>query len=354
MNSGLGKLMPPWCGLGDVRTVRGHAVIETRRNFLKSVAIMTAAPSFLSTVASAQSKGRVPLVGVLWLSPEARAKANPYYQWIHEDLTTLGYSIGRTLIVENRFAPGGPEDAEKCAKELVSLSPDVLVAVTWPGTVALKKATARIPIIFLGISDPVGDGLVKSLARPGGNVTGITSTPAEVYRKRVSLLKAVVPSMSHLALILNDDKTSQSEFEIKQYKLGAADNNMELVLFDTRYADGLEQAFSKIARSKCTAVVLANQGPWALFRDEMATLSLQYRLPAMAPNSLFVPAGVLMAYTSEVRDQYRIVAGYVKRVLDGESPADLPVHVPTKFELLFNTKTANALGLTLPRTCLRK
>lgn len=315
-----------------------------RRQFIGLLGVATVWP----VLARAQQPGKKPVVGILWHGSAEKEWANPFYFWLHDDLASLGYASDKSVKFEERYASEKQESYEKLASDLVSLEPDVLIAPTLAAALALKKATARIPIVFLSVPDPVGSGLVASVARPGGNITGMISVTPEMYFKRVAILKEVIPNLSRLALLADLDSPTQVALEIEYYAAAVKANGVHLEVFGARDKITIDEAFQKITQAGCDAVAIAGQGIFYLLRDELSEAALSHRLPTMAAVAPFVSSGILLSYGQIPRGRFHETAVYAARILRGEKPSDLPVQFPTKFELALNLKTAAKLNLPIP------
>jgi putative ABC transport system substrate-binding protein len=308
----------------------------------------------LTDIASAYAQRRHELiVGILWHGSKEREEANPFLQWFHEDFNKLGFAAGE-VVFEERFASERQDLYEKYATELVAVAPDVLVTFALPGALALKRATQSIPIVFVGVPDPVAVGLVASLARPGANITGVVSLAGAIYEKRLALFREVVPTASRVGLLVDRDVPFQASLEIDGYTKAAAQYNIEIRAFHAKDAEQLKAAFSQMVDQKCDSVIIGAQLIYYLFRSEIASLALSYRLPSMAVTALFVSDGALMAYALDTYTNLLLAATYVKRIFNGEKPADLPVQQPSKLELVINLKTAAQLGLSIPASVIAR
>jgi putative ABC transport system substrate-binding protein len=235
---------------------------------------------------------------------------------------------------------------------LVALNPDLLMALNLPAALAFKKATSRVPIVFIGVADPVGAGLVASIARPGGNVTGMAAVPPETYLKRVQMFKQLVPRLSRLALLADLDVPAQVAFEKEYYTSAAAANGIQLEVFGARDKRSIDEAFSKMVEARCEGAVISQQGIFFLLRSELSEGALSNRLPTMGPSEAFVPSGILVAYSQVTKERIASLVAYAAKVLRGEKPGDLPVQFSTKLTLALNLKTARMLGITVPPTLL--
>jgi putative ABC transport system substrate-binding protein len=260
-----------------------------------------------------------------------------------QGLRELGYVEGQNITVEYRFAKGKRDRLAKLADELVGLKLSVIVASTTPSARALKRATTTIPIVMVVGSDPVARGLVSSLQRPGGNITGFTLFAQELSGKRLELLKKALPKIRRVGVLW--DGRSNRTFKATQ---GAAQSlGLELRSLEARGISDLERVFEQAAIERTDALVMLT-GPLNRFRKRIVDLAVKNRLPLMAIWGAFVDAGGLMSYGPSIPDIMRRATHYVDRILKGAKPADLPVERPTKFELVINLKTATALGLTIP------
>jgi putative ABC transport system substrate-binding protein len=316
-----------------------------RREF---ITLIGGAATSWPLAARAQQPSKIPVVGVFWVGSAEKELANPFQRYLHDDFANLGYISDKTVKFEERYADGTQDRYDQLASELVALNPDVMIAMTLSASMALKKATSRIPIVFLGVPDPVGSGLVASIARPGGNVTGMATPQRETYSKRVEIFKHLIPGLSRLALLANLDEPSHVAVEREYYMAAAAANGILLEVFSARDEPTINETFPKIVQAKCDGVIIANQGVFYLLRDELSAAALSNHLPTMAPGESFVPSGVLIAYSPDLKFRFVEAVTYAVRILRGEKPSDLPVQFPTRFELVLNLKTAAALNLTIP------
>ncbi len=271
-----------------------------------------------------------------------------------QGLRDLGYVEGRNLVIEYRFAEGKSERLPALAAELVALKVDVIVAVTTPEALAAKKATRTLPIVFVAAADPVTSGLVSSLARPGGNVTGLSSFFPELVGKRLELLTQAVPGVSRVAVLWHPgflpERTEKDM--LKGAEVTAQALGVRLQFLEARGPADFDRAFSEMTRARAGALTVL--GTTMLFneRRRLVDLATKSRLPAVYPWREGVDAGGLMAYGPNIPDLFRRAATYVDKILKGAKPSDLPVEQPTKFELVINLKTAKALGLTIPPSLL--
>lgn len=302
--------------------------------------------------AKAQPARKMPRIGVLWHAGSEQEEAI-YLAALRRGFRDLGYVEGQNIVLENRYPDEQLERFDSYAAELVRLKVDVLVAVTGNAAFAAQRATSSIPIVMLYGPDPVRTKLVESLARPGGNITGLPHEGINLNPKRVELLKEAVPALTRVAVLLNPDNvTSKYNFEVTQ----AAAQTLKITALpiEVRRADELENAFSRIANDRANGVFVLGDGMYYVQRARIADLALKRRLPTMMPWMEAVESGGFMSYAPSYRQIAYRAAYYVDRILKGTPPRDLPVELPTKFEMVFNSKTAKALGLIIPPTVLQR
>jgi len=305
--------------------------------------------SILATplTARAQQTVRTPRIGML-----AGARG-PTSEGLRQGLGELGYTEGRNIFIDWRWTEGKAERVSQLASELILSGPDLIVTSAPQPSLAVKAQTTTIPVVFVAVGDPVGVGLVASLARPGGNVTGFsTFVPGGFSGKGAELLKEAVPRLSRLAVLTNP--TNAMHRLALSTELAPAVERLRIVLLpvEARTAPELDSAFESAVRSRADAIWVFGDSLILIQRARVAELAARYRLPALYINRENVEAGGLMAYGASVHDLARRAATYVDKILKGAKPADLPVEQPTKFELVINLKTAKALTLTIPQTLL--
>ncbi len=316
-----------------------------RRAFIGTLAGGLLAASF---AAEAQQAAKVPRIGYL---ASTLAAANEAFR---QGLRDLGYVEGRNVVIEYRDAEGKLDRIPALAADLVALQVDVIVVPGTPAALATKQATRTIPIVFTWAADPVRSGLVTSLARPGGNVTGLSVLAPELVGKRLELLREAVPGASRIAVLWRPgDYGERTEREM----LGEADVaaralGVRLQVVEARGPEDFDRAFSEMTRMRVDAVTVQSTNIFLVERRRLVDLAAKHRLPAMYLAREFVDAGGLMSYAPNVANLFRRAATYVDKILKGAKPADLPVEQPTKFELVINLKTAKALGLTIPPSVL--
>jgi putative ABC transport system substrate-binding protein len=319
--------------------------MDRRRFLLTALAGALVAP----LAAGAEQASRPPTIGVL-----ATARLTKAIQAaIRDGLREYGYVEGRNIAVEWRAAEGRLDRAAALATELAHLKVDIIVALLTPAVQAAKNATTRIPIVMAPAGDPVGSGFVVSLARPGGNVTGVTGIGAELSGKQIEALRQLVPGLTRLALLTNPIGDTFSKSLAAQAQAAAKTTGIRLHLVSVSNADELEPAFTTMASYRDEGVMV--QGPiFVPLFERIAQLGLRYRLPMISAPKEFAEAGGLLAYGASQTDLARRAMFYVARILRGARPADLPIEQPTKFELVINLKTAKALGLTIPPSLLAR
>ena len=289
---------------------------------------------------------------VAYLAAAPRSANQAVLASFQQGMRELGYVEGRNLVFEARFADGRFERLPMLALELVQLKPDVIFVSTTPGSLAAKAATPTIPIVFVAVADPVGAGLVQSVARPGGNVTGITHIVAELTGKRLELLKEIVPSASRIAVLVNPEDPNAT-VQIRNAEAAARALGVQLQpVLTVRGAGDLEHAFKAISQSGAAAALRMVDPTGGPLRARIVELAVRHRVPVMFAFREDVDAGGLVAYGASLSAQYRQAATFVHKVLRGARPADLPIEQATQFELIVNLKTAKKLGLTIPPSLL--
>ena len=298
--------------------------------------------------AQAQQQAKIYKMGWLGSRPALREDvAARGSEIIRRELRALGYIEGKNLAFEYRSAEGEPNRLPALADELVRLKVDVLVMSTPSAALAAKNATRTIPIVFLLAGDPVASGLVDSLARPGGNLTGFTTISTVLAGKRLELIKETVPKLFRVA-VLWDPKAPGSVRQWKENQLQAKDLGLQLHSMEVSSVAKFEGAFKDATRARSTALAVLQSPFTSTYQKQITDLATRHRLPAIYPRQDFVESGGLMSYGADRAEPYRRVASLVDKVLKGTKPADLPVEQPTKFELVINLKTAKALGVTIP------
>jgi putative ABC transport system substrate-binding protein len=319
------------------------AIHIRRRQFIVTLGCAAAWP----LVARAQQAGKLPTIGFLGADPSIESKRVAAFV---QRLRELGWIDGRNLAIEYRWAEGRNERYAENAAELVRLKVDVIVTVATVPTLAAKQATAVIPIVFAPSGDPVGTGLVASLARPGGNVTGLSSQTAETAGKRLELLREIVPGLGRLAIMGNVGNPI-SVLELGEVQAAARALGLEVITSELRRAEDISPAFDAL-KGRADALYVCTDPLVNTHRIRVNTLALAARLPTMHFFREYVEAGGLMSYGPSPVHLFRRGAEYVDKILRGAKPDDLPVEQPTKFDLIINLTTAKALGLTIPEPFL--
>jgi len=299
--------------------------------------------------AETQPARKIPRLCFLTFDPGTpqSSRFNSFFQGLRD----LGYVDGQTITIDYLSADGRGERFPALAADCLRLKADIIVVTTTPAAQAAKNATRTIPIVTTALGDPVGTGLVASLARPGGNVTGMTSMASGLAAKRLELLKEAVPRISRV-LVLSYLVDPIAAPQVKELEGAAHSLGVKLLVRDIRTADDLPAAFDAGARERAEGVLTTAESIFFVQRARVIELAVRHRLPAMYSVTAFVDAGGLMAYGPNSSDLLGRAATYVDRIFKGAKPADLPVQQPTKFELVINMKTAKALGLTIPQTIL--
>jgi putative tryptophan/tyrosine transport system substrate-binding protein len=317
-----------------------------RREFIAGLGGTVAWP----VIARAQQP-RLPMIG--FLSVASRDLYVDRLRAFHQGLNDTGYTEGRNVIVEYRWANGENDRLPALALDLVRHRPDVIAAIG--GNLiasAAKSATTTIPIVFSTGGDPVQAGLVASLSRPGGNLTGVANLGTEIAPKRLELLHEVVPSATSIGLLVNPTDVDTAEANVKDLQAAARTLGLQLHILLASTERDLGRAFATAAEMRVGGVVIGNDPFFSSRHEQLVTLSISHAMPAIANFVDFARTGGLMSYGASTFDRYRLAGQYVGRVLNGEKPANLPVRQGTKIELILNLKTAKALGLTIPETLL--
>jgi putative ABC transport system substrate-binding protein len=315
-----------------------------RRDF---ITILGSAAAALPLAAHAQQSGQMRRIGVLVNVAQDDPQNAVRLPAFRQTLERLGWSEGRNVRIDYRFSPNSVEQARAYAKELIALKPDVVVAATPRNAAALQRESRATPLVFLIVSDPVAEGLVASLARPGGSATGFLLFEASIAGKWLAMLKEIEPRLARAALMGNP-KVSAFDYWLRSAEALAPSLAVEIVPSRVEGADDIERVIDSLARLPNSGLVLPPDSTTPLYSDRVIRLAAQHRIPAVYSSRYWVTAGGLMSYDTNRVEQFRQVASYVDRILRGEKPADLPVQAPVKYETVINLKTAKALGLTVP------
>ena len=301
--------------------------------------------------AEAQQPKKIPTIGVL--RPGSLSPPDPLVRQFRQGLRDLGYMEGKNILIEYRYAEGKSDRLPDLAAELVRIKVDVIVTTDTPAIRAAKQATTTTPIVMANVADPVATGLVASLARPGGNVTGLSNLAPDLDQKRLELLKETLPKATRVALIWQSGNPAQM-LRLKAIQAAAQVSGLMLQALEVRNADDLASAFESAARERAAALMVP-AAMVAAYRRQIADFAGNKRLPVIYDTGESVEeAGGLMSYGPDLLDMYRRAATYVDKILKGRKPADLPVEQPMRFELVINLKTAKALGLTIPHEVLSR
>jgi ABC-type uncharacterized transport system substrate-binding protein len=301
--------------------------------------------------AGAQQPERMRRIGVLMNVAADDAEGQARLAAFVHDLQQLGWTDGRNVRIDVRWVAGDAARFQRAAEELLALAPDAILASATPSVQALQQLTRTVPIVFANVGDPVAMGVVTSLARPGGNTTGFTPHEYGFAAKWLELLKEIAPRVRRVA-VLRDLTIGPAHLSAIQAV--APSFGVELSVVDVRDVGEIERTIAAFARSSNAGLIVTPSTSALIHRDLITMLAARHRLPAVYSFRYFVTAGGLISYGANATDQYRRAAGYIDRILKGEKPADLPVQAPTKYELVINTKTAKALGLTVPDSLLAR
>jgi len=324
--------------------------MNTRRAFIATLAGgLLAAP----LGAEAQQPNQVRHIGVLMAHAESDPEFRLYLAAFLEGLQELGWTEGRNIRIDSRW--GALDDAEprqRAAKELIALKPELILTQNTPPTASMLQQTRTIPIIFVIVADPVSSGFVNSLARPGGNATGLTIMEPRIVGKWLELLKAIAPRVHRVAMVFNPATAPYAEIYLNPFKAAAASFAMETIAAPVRDRSELESVVAAQARGLTSGLIVMPDGFMNVHRAEIVSLAARYHVPVVYPWRFFADLGGLVSYGSDQRDHFRLAASYADRILRGTKPSDLPVQAPTKFELVINLKAAKALGLTIPQSLL--
>jgi ABC-type uncharacterized transport system substrate-binding protein len=324
--------------------------VTTRRAFIGTLAGgLLAAP----LAARAQQAAKVYQLGLLGGSPPNSPGGRVAWEGFFQGMRELGYVEGQNILVEGRFYGDHTERLPALAADLVRIKVDVIVAGTAPAPEAAQRATSTIPIVMAAHNNPVGSGLVASLAKPGKNVTGLSTLGPELAGKRLQLLKEVIPGVSRVAVLSNPTDTSQANL-LRDTQVAARSLKVRLQVLGARVPSDFAGAFSAMTKERAGGVIIITSSMFYDQRTRIAELAARSRLPAIYSAKDFAEAGGLMAYGVNLGESFRRAATYVDKILKGARPADLPVEQPTKFDLVINLKAAKALGLTIPPSLLQR
>jgi len=302
-------------------------------------------------LAEAQQPTKIPRIG--YLSATHRSSVSARTEALRQGLRELGYVEGKNIIIEYRFADGRLDQVPQNAAELVRLRVDVIVTAGPTDTRAAKEATATIPIVMAFDSDPVGNGFVASLARPGGNITGLSTLAPEISGKQLELLKEIVPRLSLVAVLGTSTEPGNAQ-ALREVEVAAGAFGVHLQHLDVRDSKDIETAFRAASKGRADAILMLNSPVLNPHRTQVVNLAVKSRLSVIYGQPEFVEAGGLMTYSVSFTDLFRRAATYVDKILKGTKPADLPVEQPKKFEFIINLKAAKQIGLTIPPNVLAR
>jgi len=322
----------------------------TLRRLARGLSFLTACfgPLALGGVVEAQQSESPRHIGVLLVARLPQAKE---LQGFRQGLQDAGYSEGRDLIIEWRFARGDYNRVPEFVAELIQRKVEVIVVDTTLATQAVKRATSTVPVVMTSIADPVGSGLVPSLAHPGGNITGLSLMMPDLSAKQLQLLKQTVPQATRVAVLWNPE-TPYSPRVIESLKAAAPSLSVELKFVAAQTTEEIDPAFTAVNRAHVQALYVIEDPLFMTHRPTLLKLAAKAKLPVIYGERTFADAGALISYGPSYGDLFRRAAGYVDKILRGAKPGDLPIEQPTKFELVVNLKAARALGLTVPESIL--
>jgi ABC-type uncharacterized transport system substrate-binding protein len=304
----------------------------------------------LSHSASAQQPKKVPRIGYLGNTVSTSASSmKPFLERLRE----LGYIEGQNITFEYRYFDGKVERLPDLVAELVRLKLDVIVVVGNEAARAIKSATNQTPIVMVSTNEAVRSGFIASLARPGGNITGMTSMGSEIIGKRMELFKEIIPKLSRVGFLWSPSSPVAVD-NLKETKTVTRSLRVEILSLEVKGPDDNERAFQAATNKRAEALLVDGSGFFTAHQKQIIELAIKYRLPTMYPNARYVAAGGLMTYAGDRREQYRRAADYVDKILKGAKPADLPVERPKKFDLVINLKAAKQIGLTIPPNVLAR
>jgi putative tryptophan/tyrosine transport system substrate-binding protein len=321
-----------------------------RRDF---ITLLGGAAAAWPLTVRAQKGDTVRRIGVLMAFADTDIEGQARLGALREELATLGWSNGKNLLFDTRWGAGSPDRLRSYAAELVRQKPDVIVVSGTTPLMALRQETTTVPIIFANVADPVADGLVESLAHPGGNITGITNYEYAITGKWVEALKEAAPQVTRILIIYYPENAAVPG-QLHALETVASSSAVQLTKAGVHSSAEIEQAVVAFAREPNGGLIILPDANIGMHRKRIISLAEQHRLPTLYPLRYFVIDGGLMSYGVNPQDLFRRAASYVDRILKGEKPGDLPVQAPTKFELVINLKAAKAIGLTVPPTLLAR
>lgn len=300
--------------------------------------------------ARAQQAGRIPRIAFVSVATEELSR--PYVALFVQMMRKLGYVDGKTYVITTHFAEENPERLARLAAEIVAQKPDVIVAVATPAIRAVQLVTKTIPIVMCPATDPVGSGFVASLARPGGNITGVANLTIDLSAKMVQFVREIVPKATRIALLRTANPTHPAQ--IKEVQTAAKLYGLTVIPVTARSGEEIDLAFPLISKEKAEALIVLGDPVLVVQRQKIADLAAKQKLPAVYQFRDHAVSGGLVSYGPRIPDLFRLATVYVDKILRGAKPADLPVEQPTRFEFIINLKTAKALGITIPQSVLAR
>ena len=321
-----------------------------RREFIGLVGGAAAWP----VAAQAQQKERVRRIGVLYGFAETDPEAQAWDQAFRKRLDELGWTDGRNIRLDYRWGAGSVDRVQLFAKELVQLNPEVLIAVSTPATAALQQQTPTIPIVFAVVADPIGSGFVASLNRPGGNITGFINQESSLSGKWLGLMHEIAPKVSQVAFMFNPKTAPYARYYLETFRSAAAAIAVEPIEAMVHSTAEIEAVMTMLGGQAAAGLMVMPEISMQFNRATIISLAARYRLPTVYPFRFFVTDGGLISYGFDLTDSLRGAASYVDRIFRGAKPDELPVQLPTKFELTINLKTAKQLGIDIPPTLLAR
>jgi putative ABC transport system substrate-binding protein len=318
-----------------------------RRDFVRAIAGAVAA----WPAAGHGQQMRSPILGFASFGQREAALQSSWYPAFHQGLREAGWIAGRNLSIEYRFANNEPERLAALARDLVDLGPDVIFVPTRPALPAIRKATATIPIVFVSLGNPVEEGWIASLAKPGGNLTGVAGLSPEIAGKRLELLRELVPSLLKVAVLWNPANSAE-EFAVRMTEIAARELAIAISVEQLRRPADFDPAIARAAQSGAQSIVVLPDPMFLANREQLVGLIERARIPAIYMETGFADVGGLISFGPNLSEIMRRAASYVDKILKGAKPEDLPVELPSTFELIVNLKTAKAMGLTVPTSIL--
>jgi len=321
-----------------------------RREFIAGVIGLASA---WPLTALGQQPSRMRRIGILMSASENDTEYQSLLATFRDELMKMGWGKSREIGIDYRWKAVDEKSRQRLAKELVALHPDLMLAQSTPTTAALLQETSVIPIVFFSVGDPVGEGYVAGLSRPGRNATGFINMEASMSGKWLEMLKEIAPSVTRLAILFNPATAPRGgSYYLDPFEAAAQSLGLETIAAPVHDNSEIESVIAAQAREPNTGLVVMSDAFLLVHREEITALVARYRLPTVYPYRQFAEVGGLLSYGNDLRDNYRRAASYADRILRGEQPSELPVQIPVKFELVINVKTAEALGLTVPPTLL--